>query len=252
MSPFLLSLVEIATQGIGFLYVILEFGEYLQLVLPWFFCQARNSVSVSSACSNLCLASTDLSIIDEEISHKGRTREILWHNKLNWLDNALVIWRASDLNSPTWGYPMNLSICSDSWAICSSFDLLNCSFNDCSLLNAWDSSCCFWIACWSILCFSLSSCSFNWSLDCLWAANYCSNYSILCCFSCTCVSSEMIAWSFSLSKLLTSDALSIVVVVYAPAYWEILVRPSEGLISSLHTTFVISICEGKREDLLWN
>ena len=170
-------------------------------------CQERNSINLSSAYSSFYLASTYLSIIDDEISHKGRMREILWHNKLKWLDNSLEIWRASNLNSPTWGYYLNLYIYSDSWAISSSFDLLNCSFIDCSLVNAWDSSCCFWIACWSILCFSLSNCSFNWSLDCLWAINYCSNCSILCCFSCTCLSRKIISWSFSLSKLLTSDAL---------------------------------------------
>jgi len=173
--------------------------------------------------------------------------EILWHNK-KWLDNALVICRASDLNSLTWGYYLNLSTCSDSWGIYSPFDLFNYSLNDRNLLNSWDNSCCLWIACWSILCFSLRNCLFNWSSDCLWAANYCSNCSIFYCFSYTCVSSKMIAWYFSLSKSLTFDALSIVATLYAPTYWENLVRSSKGLTYSLHTTFVISICEVKRGD----
>lgn len=160
----------------------------------------------------------------------------------------MVICRASYLNSPTWGYSLNLSIWSDSWVICSSFDLLNYSFNNFNLLNAWDNSCCFWIACWSILCFSLSNCSFNWSFNYLWTANYCSNCSIFCCFYCAYFSSKMISWYFSLSKLLTFDALYIVVVVYAAAYWESLVRSSEGLSSSLHNTFVSSNCEVKRGD----
>lgn len=170
----------------------------------------RKLVNLSSAFSNSSLASTDFSIIDAQISHKGMENDILWHRISNCQDKALVISKASVLNSFIWGYPLNRSIRSFICEICSSFDFFSCSLNSCSLLNAWDKSYYLWMVYSSILWFSCFNCSFNSSLRCLCSFNCCSSCYIFCCCSTDCASSWMIAWPFSFNKWLTSEALSIV------------------------------------------
>lgn len=46
-------------------------------------CHDRKLVNLSSAFSNSSLASTDFSIIDAKISHKGMANDILWHRVSN-------------------------------------------------------------------------------------------------------------------------------------------------------------------------